>query len=318
MKAAIPKKSLPLIEKLIEHNVSFGPNENSDDVYENFTLEERRELRDLLHKHIKSSTDNFLHSFMSNSYVTYDTVRPDEKFEILQKIYLKLSEKPMIKILMEFIGASKQFQLIYDFKHTTVCHMDPCTGSESISVFYPKMCRIYVAAYNLLDQATEDEVCGSLVKELCHLACYICFENGCKPYAKSDRGRQESYKEIYELVKAKKDENEKIAEVFNFYPEDHLEGMIIAQVPYFYGLYSNEPDKLKEVRMKYLKLFHFYETTLTVDFKKMTSKILDRKDTRVYMQEKEMQRIKVWFLVAVIVGLLAMLSIALTRQCVVY
>lgn len=192
--------------------------------------------------------------------------------DILRKFYQQvLFDKDLVTyfgpILSVIIHSYPAINLHYDFTNKSTIRTYPTSTDKTkgLAVYQEK--KIYLGAKNLIDhdesEANYKEFIGIFCHELTHMACFILWNNGCKPYSESleDKENRLKFKEItldldnrYRLGETL----DKIIEnVFMFYSQAEHEAELIVRVPQMIAEYGKD-EAFARLNKQAPELLKFY------------------------------------------------------------
>ncbi|KAL7015425.1 hypothetical protein ACKWTF_016450 [Chironomus riparius] len=314
LKVALDHKSVDIFKALVKNKVSFGPHENSDDIYEEYNHEERKHLREIQYKYKKAVPDKHIRVLINNSYLSYNTENDKDKFEVINKAYMILNENPFIKIILMVIAASKKFSIIFDFKNNSLIHADPTVDSYSQSVYYVSG-RIYIAAKQLLEPATEREILGAIAHEFCHFALYLVYNNDANPYFEDDQQARETFTEISKICYENRKEEEVVSHVYDCFSEDRQHAELTVRIPFFYAFYQLQPEKLKELKKIFNRLFDYFEMTVVPKMKESLPEIENRAKTEMEVKEMKIGQLRKLFFFTLVVATVIIVLMVFIKRC---
>jgi hypothetical protein len=314
LKVALDHKSVDIFEALVRNNVTLGPHENSEDMYEEYQHEERRHLREVQFKYKKCKPDKHIEVLVNNSYLSYNIGDDSEKFEVIKRAYMILNENPFIKVILMVIAAFKKFSIIFDFQNSSLIHADPTIDSYSQSVFYVSG-RIYIAAKQLLDQATEKEILGAIAHEFCHFALYLVYNNNANPYFEDDQEAKNIFTEISKICYENRKEEEVVSHVYECFPEDTQHAELAVRIPFFYSFYLQQPERLKELRKIYNRLFDYFELTVIPKMHESLPEIERRAEMELEVKELKIGQLRKLFFFTLVVATVIIVLMIFFKRC---
>jgi len=257
LKAALDVKLIDMYEFLISKNLSFGPHEDTDEIWQQFERPDKIKLRNINFKYLKDIPEKHINVLMFNTSLSHDEPDEDGKRELILRAYRALNTDPRLKIILKIVAATKIFKIIFDFHRDSTYIIDPSTGPWTKGIFYFSG-RIIVGAKQLLDPETEHDTFGVLIHELCHYAMLTVYQNQSDPFSANDQEAKEEFERISELCKENMEEEPVIQSVFDDYPEEHQPSELIVRPPHLIALYGYMPGILEEISRTFNELFDHY------------------------------------------------------------
>lgn len=257
IKTALDHKMIRIYDLLISKNLSFGPHEDTNQIWEKFKDSEKKKLREINLKYSKEIPEKHINVLMLNTSLSHDETDEEEKRKLILNAYQKLNSDSRLKIILQIVAASKIFHIFFDFHRDSTYRIDPTTSPGTQAIFYSSG-RIIIGAKQLLKEDTENETFGSLIHELMHYAMLIVYENQSDPYTSNDQEANAEFTRISELCKQIMNEEPIIRSVFKDYPLEHQPSELIVRPPHLIAFYIYEPDILQDVIATFNELFHHY------------------------------------------------------------
>ncbi|CAG9811014.1 unnamed protein product [Chironomus riparius] len=231
--------------------------------------------------------DQHINLLMSKSFCGHDVHEDESTREHVLNAYKFLNSTPFLNVILMVVASSTKVRSVFDFNRDSVYMADPTVPSNTKGMFYLSG-RVYIGAQQLLDEATKNEVYATLAHEFCHYATDLTYGNFAKPYAKNDSKTRQQFEEISQKCQQQQGFEEYIDIVFQHYPPAVQHAELIVRVPHLIALYSNDPERLKEVREKFIELFEFYETKVYPEMQEALPKI----NQQDQLKEKEQKILK--------------------------
>ncbi|KAL7016081.1 hypothetical protein ACKWTF_016800 [Chironomus riparius] len=269
---ALNCKYIDVYRLLLSHKIFLGRHETLDETWENFSKSERTILREIHFKHSIYLPEKYLNDLTTNSSVAHDDPNVKAKRDLIKYAFDVLNANPFTQIILMIVAASKNFQILFDFCRNSVHLLDPTANFKMKGLFYSSG-RIYISAWLLMFQSTENQAFGTLAHELCHFAMKLVFKNKAKPYYRADRKAKERFENISSICFNKSGMEPIIDLVFGEYPEKQEHAELIVRVPHLLALYHDQPEKLNDVRLNFIELFEFYEQTVVPEIHKRLPRI---------------------------------------------
>ncbi|XP_070494998.1 uncharacterized protein [Chironomus tepperi] len=314
LKVALDHKTLDIYKVLVRNNISFGPHESSDDMYEEYSHEERRQLREIQFRHKKSMPEQHIGVLMDNSYLSYSTSDDRDKFEVIKRAYMTLNDNPVIRVILMVVAASKKFSVIFDFNNSSLIHTDPTVESYSQSVYYISG-RIYIAAKQLLEPTTEREILGSIAHEFCHFAIYLVYKNDANPYFEDDQDGRDKFTEISKICYENRKEEDIVDQVYEFFPEDVQHAELAVRIPFFYAFYQQQPERLNELKKIFNRLFDYFELTVVPKMKEALPEIENRAEMEMEVKELKIGQLRKLFFFTLVVATVIIVLMVFIKRC---
>lgn len=152
-----------------------------------------------------------------------------------------------MKILLQIIAATRNFEIFFDFNRDHVQFFDPSSENYVNGLFYLGG-KIYIAAKHLLDKSRMNEILGVIAHEFCHFVMFKIFNNMAKPYKEGD---DEEFSSVLEASKGSKDFEVIVKNAFDNY-NVHLQSTeLIVRIAHIRGHYIDEPERVKEIEDKF-------------------------------------------------------------------
>jgi len=199
-KIALNCKYVDVYKLLLTQKIFLGRHETFNETWENFTNFERKILREIHFKHSMYLPEKYLHDLSTNSRVAHDDPNVKAKRNLIEYAFDVLNTNPFTKIILMIVAASKNFQILFDFCRDSVHLLDPTANFNMKGLFYYSG-RIYISAWLLMFQSTENQTFGTLAHELCHFAMKLVYKNMAKPYYRNDRDSKDKFEEISKICK---------------------------------------------------------------------------------------------------------------------
>lgn len=314
LKVALDHKSMEVFKALVRNNITLGPHENNEDMYEEYSQEERSHIREIQFKYKKSVPEKHIGVLMDNSYLSYNTDNDVDKFEVIKRAYLTLNENPFLKIILMVVAAFKKFSIIFDFKNNSLIHLDPTKNPFSQSVFYESG-KIYIAAKQLLEPATEREILGAIAQEFCHLAIFLVYKNDGNPYFGYDQEAKETFTEISKICYENRNEEHVVSDVYDYFPEENQHARLAVKIPFFHAFYQQQPEKLKELKTIFNRLSDYFELNVIPKMKEMLPEIENRAEIELEIKEQKIGQLRKFFFFTLVVATVIIVLMLFIKRC---
>ncbi|XP_070501248.1 uncharacterized protein [Chironomus tepperi] len=295
MKVAVDYKQMKVYELLVAKNLSFGPHEDTDKIWNSLTITDREDLHDIHIKYLKDMPEKHINILMANTSFSHDEIDEENRRSLVFRAYQTLNDDPRIKIILKVVAATKIFHIVFDFYRDSTYRIDPTTSAGTTGTFYFTG-RVLIGAKQLLSPETQHETFGTLAHELCHYAVYVIFENKANPYPAHDKDAQKNFQNILDICAQNKDKEEVIKNVYEFYRKSEQPSELIVRPAHLIALYRQDPEKLKEISEIFQDLFDYYEKIVIPAMEKALPDIETRlayKPAYIYNKLTDEKKIKV-------------------------
>ena len=311
-KIALVNNLIEVYVILITNKIFFGPHENTEEIMHNLNYDDRRKIREIHFKELQDLPEKHINILVAHTFVGHDSYDVKKKLNLVIRAFRFLNDIPGIKEILLVTAASKKFCIIFDFNRDSVQLMDPTVGSETAGLFYLSG-RIYIGAKQLLDPTTEAYAFATLAHELCHFAVYLTYHNDANPYKKNDNKMMQEVEEISVLCEQQKEVDDVIYLVYECYSKEQQHAELIVRIPHLLALYHNQPEKIKELRIIFEKLFNLYEKKVVPDMNQAIPLIESRLEKEIEKKDEKISKLQRFFICfvvlgAVVVGLLGLLA----------
>lgn len=260
---ALTSKSFEIYKMLMEKNVILGPHEIITDLLLKLSETERENLSAMNLSTFQSVADKHILTLMAYTQVGSDDNRRQERLNLVCSAFQRLNTLPCVKILLQIVAATRNFQLIFDFNHEHIHFLEPSSEGYSTGLF--QLCgRIYIGAMHLLDPSRAHEVLGVIAHEFCHFVMFTVFGNMAKPYRVDDLKSQEEFDKILAYCESKPDLEMIIDLVFKDYQKEQQAAELIVRIPQALAHYIDDPERLEEFNEKFKDLKNFYDKCVPI------------------------------------------------------
>lgn len=260
-RTALVTGNLDMYEALASQGISLGHHELDTWILENVDYNTRRTLKNIHRNYTKTPKILKLLNLSSLAYDTPDDLK-QMYFESVFIAYGKLAEWKWTDDILQLVSTSDDnLRIIFDFERSAVNMMDPTQSKRARGATrFEQSNFVYIGANGLLKPATSDynEVLGTLIHELCHVAMMIVFNNDCKPYVSGDVDAEEKFEKVVQICKEKKVEEDIIDCVFDYH-EKVCHAELIARVAQFIALYHDKTERFLKVKDTFIELFIFFK-----------------------------------------------------------
>ncbi|XP_070505237.1 uncharacterized protein [Chironomus tepperi] len=307
---SLESKSFEVFDLLLSKKLRFGSNEDPADYYEKLDdYDIQRQIRDIQNKYSQPFLEKHIHTLVANSTACFDETEVKDKLDTVKRAFELLSQNIFTKIILQIVAASKNFKIVFDFNREAVNVLDPTATEFTQGVCYISG-KMYIGAKQLLDPATEHETLAVLIHELCHFVMIQVYKNHANPYTKDDKKTMTEFEEISRICEENSEAEEIIGLVYNCYPEEDFHAELIVRVVHLLAFYRNLPEKLAQVRTKFIKLFEFYENKVVPELQQALPEIESHHEKVLEIKDKKITKFKIISIVVTVVGILGAILIA--------
>lgn len=254
---AIKTNSCKIYKIMIDRNLSLGPHEILNDLLENLTESQKKDLCKIHEEKFQCIAEKHILILMSNTSVGPDDTEHQNRLTLVAQAYLKLNTIPRIKLILRIVAATRNFQVTFDFKREHVQYLHPKAGEKTNGLFYLNG-KIYIGAMHLLNEDRANEVLGVISHEFCHFAIFKVFDNFALPYKEDDIISKESFNIVIERCKELNGITHIIDSVFDYYYDHEYPQELIVRIPHILGHYIDQPEKVYELEYIFTELNRFY------------------------------------------------------------
>ncbi|XP_070493647.1 uncharacterized protein [Chironomus tepperi] len=303
-------KSFEVFDLLLSKKLRFGSHEDPAEYYEKINdYDIQRQIRDIQNKYSQPFLEKHIHTLVANSTACFDETEVKDKHDTVKRAFELLSQNIFTKIILQIVAASKNFKIVFDFNREAANVLDPTADETTQGVCYISG-KMYIGAKQLLDPATEHETLAVLIHELCHFVMIQVYKNQANPYTKDDKKTMTEFEEISTICKENLEAEEIIGLVYNCYPEEDFHAELIVRVVHLLAFYRNLPEKLVEVRTKFIKLFEFYEKKIVSELQQALPEIESHHEKVLEIKDKKITKFKIISIVVTVLGILGAILIA--------
>ncbi|XP_070493077.1 uncharacterized protein [Chironomus tepperi] len=307
---SLESKSFEVFDLLLSKKLRFGSNEDPAEYYEKINdYDIQRQIRDIQNKYSQPFLEKHIHTLVANSTACFDETEVKDKHDTVKRAFELLSQNIFTKIILQIVAASKNFKIVFDFNREAVNVLDPTATETTQGVCYISG-KMYIGAKQLLDPATEHETLAVLIHELCHFVMIQVYKNQANPYTKDDKKTMMEFKEISRICEENSEAEEIIGLVYNCYPEEDFHAELIVRVVHLLAFYRNLPEKLAQVRTKFIKLFEFYEKKVVPELQQALPEIESHHEKVLEIKDKKITKFKIISIVVTVVGILGAILVA--------
>ncbi|XP_070507662.1 uncharacterized protein [Chironomus tepperi] len=307
---SLESKSFEVFDLLLSKKLRFGSNEDPAEYYEKINnYDIQRQIRDIQNKYSQPFLEKHIHTLVANSTACFDETEVKDKHDTVKRAFELLSQNVFIKIILQIVAASKNFKIVFDFNREAVNVLDPTATEFTQGVCYISG-KMYIGAKQLLDPATEHETLAVLIHELCHFVMIQVYKNQANPYTKDDKKTMTEFEEISRICEENSESEEIIGLVYNCYPEEDYHAELIVRVVHLLAFYRNLPEKLAEIRTKFIKLFEFYEKKVVPELQQALPEIESHHEKVLEIKDKKITKFKIISIVVTVIGIFSAILIA--------
>lgn len=282
---ALEHKRINIYKILLDYNVFFGPNENTEEIMAKLSKGMREDLRELHLEYSKDLPEKHMSVLIANSMLGPDVTKDKNKLNTLMFAFGVLNKNPLTRILLMVVAASRYFQIIFDFNRESINVIDPTSEGQSRGLFYSSG-RIYISAWPLLYESFRYEAIGTLAHELCHYAMNLTYDNISKPYLSNDEKTKQIFNEISAVCKQNCKKDEIVNLVYKNYPESEQHAELIVRAPHMIAMYTMQPEKLDESQENFKPLFDVYEYKIVPEMEEALPRIEAEAKEQISNKEK--------------------------------
>ncbi|XP_064464612.1 uncharacterized protein LOC135375906 isoform X2 [Ornithodoros turicata] len=205
--------------------------------------------------------------------------------EILDNLYNVLDTSDLLKPVLKLASMAPYLSIRFDFDQEHIqCMVGG--GRTTLGITYLEKQRVFVGSKGLDGERTDtterrtNEVAGTLVHELCHVALFLVYGNDGKPYHSTDELTRDHYAGILEDVRYRKDELDEILKLA-FQGKDEAE--LIVRIPHILALYPAEGKTILQQQVP--GLYQFFKEKVVQDMKQCIQNGCPIKDIEIIKEE---------------------------------
>ncbi|XP_070495126.1 uncharacterized protein [Chironomus tepperi] len=267
---AVKSKQLDIYKLLLSHNVWFGVNEDIDGIIGDLSENLQSELKEIHKKFSKELPEKHINVLLANSTVGPDETSAEPRLDLLKSAFLTLNDIPLVKTILVIVAASRNFQIIFDFKRGSKNLADPASDLPYKCILHSSNI-LYINIWQIIHETTRNEALGTIAHEFCHYALNMIYDNLSKPYVATDQATRDKFRIISQFCYTNCDKDEAIKQVYQ-YPRHMQHAELIARVFYLLAKYHDQPDKLEDIQNNFRPLFDIYKAKIKVE---MESALVD-------------------------------------------
>lgn len=278
--SAIRTNSFEIYQLLIERNLSLGPHEFFDELIKTLTQTQRTELRNITEQRFQLVADKHILILMSNTNVGPDDSARQHRLTRVCQALQRLNTIPHVKILLEIVAATRNFQITFDFLRDHVQFLNP-KAEPYTNGLYSLSGKIYIGAKNLLDDFRAHEVLGVIAHEFCHFVMFKIFDNLANPYREDDAMSERTFRMISERSMALNGIESIIDSVFSLYESELHHAELIVRIPQILAHYIDQPERARELEATYAELSRYYNEECLPVMRQKLPEIEREAETRI-------------------------------------
>lgn len=316
VKVAVANKSIHIYQLLVNRKLFYGPHENVDDLTTELNFRDRKTMREVNYKYLKSMPEKHLNILMAHSLIGSDVIDQKKTHDIMFQAFSILNKYRITKSILRVVAATRNFQVIFDFNRDSVHVLNP-TAEQNTKGLYSTSGKIFIGAKELLDPSTEQEAFGTLAHELGHYALNTVYDNKAKPYYAKDKQRNQEFDVICKATETNSEKEKYIDLVYTRYLIDTHHAELIVRVPHLIALYHNQPEKIEELRRNFPQLFDFYENKVLRDLENSLPELKKKAEFLIEEQNKRIEVLKkrlYWSIVVSSVIIIIVVIVALFHE----
>lgn len=278
---ALKAEKFDIYELLISSGKLLGPHEDIlkllnvyDDAHDRSVDGEpsvkRKKVRDIHLKYIKIPSSKHIEMLRSKCRLSPMSLNKDRRKcnEAILRTLEDLNSIQMIEPMLKLVAQSENLQIIFDFDHQSVEHMNP-TKDKNVrgltTILKNRPCLIYVGALDL-DTDKCYEAYGTLAHEICHYAMRVLYDNECKPYYKNDHKNQKIFSSVVDYCEKEKSFDEIVELAFGErYSDNSRQAELIVRVPHLLAFYMTNDAKLLGCVERFNQLFEYFIDHVLID-----------------------------------------------------
>lgn len=267
---AVKNKLIDIYKLLLTHNIWFGVNEDIEGIIGELNENLQEELKTIHKEFSKELPEKHINVLMANSTVGFDETSDEQRLDLLKYAFLTLNNIPLIKTILIIVAASRNFQIIFDFKRDSINLVNP-SSDLAYKCILDSSHILYINIWHIVHEHIKSDALGTIAHEFCHYALNMIYDNLSKPYIATDQQTREKFRNISQFCYTNCEKEEAIKQVYQ-YPRHMHHAELIARVPYLLAKYHNQPEKQAEVQENFKPLFDIYKQKILVE---MDSALVD-------------------------------------------
>jgi hypothetical protein len=148
---ALKNRNTAIYRLLVEHNVTFGPNENISNDHSYDFNDSICDLNSELAEHLP---EHHIMILLSRSVIPRGDPQHSQRLQAIRKAFMIINQIPQVRQLLQIIATSRKTKIHFDFTHASVIYMDPTVGAGTDGLFNAGNHHLHIAARNLLEDGT--------------------------------------------------------------------------------------------------------------------------------------------------------------------
>lgn len=280
---ALKHQQLEIYKLLISRQLCLGAEEDIEDYVNLYSLEVKRELREVHKLNANISSIKHIAALISKSKLSHDASkhRRKEFNEVITKAFEELNEIKEIEPMLKALALAEDLNIVFDFYRDSVEHMDPTNGKRVKGICYIGRGDVYIGAKQLLEPNNNRfKALGVLAHELGHYAMMLVYDNNAKPYHEHDDKNKETFDAIMKACEEKKDVEGQVGVVYTYNAEVRIAEMIV-RVPHLLALYKSDEVRRKKILNEFSSLFKFFVGTTLVDLSRERKRMEIRNELKM-------------------------------------
>jgi hypothetical protein len=150
LKTAIINKMFEIYKLLLTLNIFLGEHESVEDIMDQLTSREKRELRNVNEGLSTNIFTDPMMILMRNCKLGPGVIDDGSFTEFIRKAFEYLFKIPKVAMILKIVAARREFKIIFDFERDSVQFMDPNAEPYTNGLFYLSG-KVYIAAKDMLD-----------------------------------------------------------------------------------------------------------------------------------------------------------------------
>ncbi|CAG9811740.1 unnamed protein product [Chironomus riparius] len=303
---AVKSRSIDIYKILLTHNVWFGMNEDTEGIIGELNENLQEELK-IIHKEFsKDVPEKHINVLIENSTVGPDETSDEQRLDLLKSAFITLNDISLIKTILIIVAASRNFQIIFDFKRDSINLVDPSSDLPYKCILHSSNI-LYINIWQIVQQNRKNEALATIAHEFCHYALNMIYDNLSKPYITTDQQTREKFRIISQLCYSNCEKEAAIKQVYQ-YPRHMHHAELIARVPYLLAKYHDQPEKLEGIQEHFKPLFDIYKLKI---IKEMDSAIMDIEHSATIESKMSRKSKKNWIIFGVSLAILLVVGLGL-------
>jgi len=182
--------------------------------------------------------------------------KDNNHFEYIANAFKSINEIESCSKILKIAALLKDFKMIFDFSSSAFNDTHYDSGN------------IYIGAKELINVKGRNNVIGTLIHELCHLAMLLTYMNNFNPYPE---GKSEEYEIIFNKIKQNHIKNQKLDDIVvqTFaHKEEKQHAELIVRPLQILVHYRENAAKINQLQEKYSALFDYVRDIVIPDIQK--------------------------------------------------